>query len=172
MSTVANLDAAVLGRVVVAVEATHRFDIYGVAASAVVAADLQQRLHRTGLVAFAWSDLHPALPSAAHRSPRDAAIAISYSVTTVDTIEALGQAKDTGATTVAITDFSKSAVSEVADILVRMTVSETASRSGAMARWIAELIVVHCVFTAVAKRRYEGTVSREAIRARHRRHRC
>lgn len=172
-STVANLDAAVLARVVEAVEAAGRIDIYGVAASAVVAADLQQKLHRIGLVAFAWSDLHLALPSAANLSPEDVAIAISHSGTTVDTIEALGQARLAGATTVAITNFPKSAISERADILVRTTVSETAFRSGAMASRIAELVVVDCLFTAVAERRYEKTVAalartRDAVRARHR----
>ena len=175
-STVANLDAEALGRVVEAVEAARRIDIYGVAASAVVAADLQQKLHRIGLVAFAWSDLHLALPSAANLSPEDVAIAISHSGTTVDTIEALGQAKQAGATTVAITNFPKSAIAEVSDIVVRTTVSETAFRSGAMASRIAELVVVDCLFTAVAERRYEETVSalartRDAVRARHRRRR-
>ncbi|MDA8303201.1 MAG: MurR/RpiR family transcriptional regulator [Actinomycetota bacterium] len=172
-STVANLDAGALERVVEAVEAARRIDIYGVAASAIVAADLQQKLHRIGLAAFAWSDLHLALSSAANLLPGDVAIAISHGGTTVDTVEALGQARRAGATTVAITNFPKSPISTVADVLVRTTVSETAFRAGAMASRIAELVVVDCLFTAVAERRYAETVAalartREAVRNRHR----
>jgi DNA-binding MurR/RpiR family transcriptional regulator len=172
-STVANLDAVALERVVEAVEAARRIDIYGVAASAIVAADLQQKLHRIGLAAFAWSDLHLALSSAANLLPGDVAIAISHGGTTVDTVEALGQARRAGATTVAITNFPRSPISAVADVLVRTTVSETAFRAGAMASRIAELVVVDCLFTAVAERRYAETVAalartREAVRSRHR----
>ena len=63
--TAAQLDVGVLERVVDAVVAAGRVDIYGVGASAFVAADFQQKLHRIGRVAFAWSDTHIALTSAA-----------------------------------------------------------------------------------------------------------
>jgi len=172
-ATVAGLDLAELERVVDAVQRARRTDIYGVAASAVVAADLQQKLHRIGLVAFAWSDLHLALSSAANLSAGDVAIGISHSGTTLDTVEALAEARRTGATTVAITNYPRSPISEVASLLLRTTVSETTFRSGAMASRIAELAVVDCLFMAVAKLRYPETVAalartRDAVRHRHR----
>jgi len=172
-TTLANLDIGVLGRAVSAVAAARRVDIYGAAASAVVAADLQQKLHRIGLVAFAWSDPHVALPSAANLSAADVAIAISHGGTTVDTLEALTQAKEAGALTLAICNYPKSPVAAVASLLLQTTVSETAFRSGAMASRIAELAVVDCLFIGVAQQRYPETLAalartRDAVRPHHR----
>jgi DNA-binding MurR/RpiR family transcriptional regulator len=172
-STVTNLDMAVLERAVAAVAGARRVDIYGAAAGAVVASDLQQKLHRIGLVAFAWSDPHLALPSASNLSPADVAIAISHSGTTVETVEALGQAKRAGATTVAITNYPRSPISGVASLLLRTTVSETSFRSGAMTSRVAELTVVDCLFVGVAKCRYSETVAalartRDVVRSHHR----
>ena len=58
-----------LQAVVDALVAAGRIDIYGVGASAFVAMDFQQKLHRIGQIAFAWSDTHIALTSAALLRP-------------------------------------------------------------------------------------------------------
>src|ERR671930_884106 len=63
--TAAQLEVEVLQRVADAIAAAGRVDVYGVGASAFVAADLQQKLHRIGRVSFAWSDTHIMLTSAA-----------------------------------------------------------------------------------------------------------
>src|SRR4051812_37054572 len=56
--TAAQLDLDVLQQVIDAVAGARRVDIYGVGASAFVARDFQMKLHRVGLVAYSWSDLH------------------------------------------------------------------------------------------------------------------
>src|SRR5437867_1285854 len=63
--TAAQLEVGVLERVVAAIASAGRVDVYGVAASAFVAADLQQKLHRIGRISFAWNDTHIMLTSAA-----------------------------------------------------------------------------------------------------------
>jgi DNA-binding MurR/RpiR family transcriptional regulator len=171
--TVANLDIVQLGRVVSAVAGARRIDVYGAAASGFVALDLQQKLLRIGLTAFAWSDPHMALPSAANLTQADVAIGISHTGTTAETIDALAQARDRGATTVAVTNYARSPIAKVADLLLRTSVSETTLRSGAMASRIAELTLVDCLFIAVAQRHYPVTMealarTRESVRARHR----
>lgn len=171
--TVANLDVAELGAVVDAVVEARHIDVYGVAASGYVALDLQQKLHRIGLTAYAWSDAHTALPSAANLGPGDVAIGLSHSGTTIDTIDALTQARAVGARTVAVTNFARSPIVRAADHVLRTSVSETSLRSGAMASRIAALTVVDCLFLAVAQRRYAATVdaldrTRESVRSRHR----
>jgi DNA-binding MurR/RpiR family transcriptional regulator len=178
--TVANLDPKVLEMAVDAVDKAHRVDVYGAAASGTVALDLQSKLHRIGLIAFAFSDPHLAIPSAANLIPGDVAIAISHSGTTTDTVDALSQAKGAGATTVAITNRLRSRIVSVADIVLHTSVShtsETALRSGAMASRMAELIIVDCLFIGVAQRRYEETLAalvrtRDAVRSRHPEHRA
>ena len=57
------------------------------------ATDLQQKLHRIGIVAFAWNDPHIALTSATLLGRGDIAVGISHSGTTTETIEALAAAR-------------------------------------------------------------------------------
>ena len=70
-----------------------RVDVYGVGASAFVAADLQQKLHRIGRISFAWSDTHIMLTSAAVLGEGDVAVGISHTGATADTVEALRVAR-------------------------------------------------------------------------------
>ena len=128
-----------------------RIDIYGSGGSAVVAADLQQKLHRIGCLAFAWSDPHIALTSAALLGPRDFAIGISHSGTTRETIESMATAKANGARTMAITKFPLSPLAQTVDIVLTTVASETLLRSGDTASRIAALTVVDCLYIAVAQ---------------------
>ncbi|GII23943.1 MurR/RpiR family transcriptional regulator [Planosporangium mesophilum] len=169
--TAAQLDVAVLERVVDAVASARRVDIYGVGASAYVAQDFQQKLHRIGRVAYAWSDLHVALTSAALLDERDVAFGISHTGATMDTIEAFAEAGRRGALTVALTNFPKSPITRVADLVLTTAARETTFRSGAMASRLAQLTVVDCVFVGVAQRTYPQTraaleATYEAVRSR------
>src|ERR671930_1925653 len=150
--TAGQLDTAVLERVVDAIATAGRADIYGVAASAFVAADLQQKLHRIGRVSFAWSDTHIMLTSAAVLGPGDVAVGISHTGATTDTVEALRVAREHGAVTVALTNFPRSPITEVADHVLTTAARETTFRSGAMASRIAQLTVIDCLFIGVAQR--------------------
>jgi DNA-binding MurR/RpiR family transcriptional regulator len=169
--TAAQLDVGTLTAVVDALCAARRIDIYGVGASAFVAADFQQKLHRIGRVAFAWSDTHIALTSAALLTAQDVAIGISHTGVTQDTVDAITEARRRGATTVALTNFPRSALARVADHVLTTASRETTFRSGAMASRIAQLTVVDCVFVGVAQRSYPETRAalertRGAVRSR------
>ncbi|MCW2655827.1 MAG: transcriptional regulator, RpiR family [Jatrophihabitans sp.] len=155
--TVGQLNPDALSAAVDAVVAAPRIDVYGVGASAVVALDLQMKLHRIGRFTQAWSDYHLALVSAALLKRRDVAIAISHSGTTRETVGALQEAAARKATTVAITNFPDSPLAEAADIVLTTAARETALRSGAVASRIAALIVVDCLFEAVAQRNLPAT---------------
>jgi DNA-binding MurR/RpiR family transcriptional regulator len=150
--TAGQLDAAILQRLVDDVAGARRVDVYGVGASAFVALDLQQKLHRIGLTCFAWSDTHNALTSAAVLREGDVAIGISHTGATTETVEALREARRRGATTAALTNFARSPITEVADHVLTTAVRETTYRSGAMASRIGQLTVVDCLFIGVAQR--------------------
>ncbi|BCB87262.1 MurR/RpiR family transcriptional regulator [Phytohabitans suffuscus] len=150
--TAEQLDPAVCEQVVDAINGAGRVDIYGAAASGFVASDFQQKLHRIGRTAFAWPDVHLALTSAALLGKGDVAIGISHSGTTSDVIEVLQQARARGATTVALTNFPRSPITEVADFVLTTAARETTYRSGAMASRLAQLTVVDCLFVGVAAR--------------------
>jgi len=150
--TADQLDVATLQQVVNVIAAAGRVDVYGVGASAFVALDLQQKLHRIGRVSFAWNDTHIMLTSAAVLGSGDVAVGISHTGATTDTVEALRTARQHGATTVALTNFPRSPISEVADLVLTTAARETTFRSGAMASRIAQLTVIDCLFIGVAQR--------------------
>jgi DNA-binding MurR/RpiR family transcriptional regulator len=169
--TAVQIDIAVLEQVVDLVVGARRVDIYGVGASAFVGSDFQQKLHRIGRVAYAWSDMHLALTSAALLDERDVAFGISHTGTTTDTIEAFREAGRRGARTVALTNFPKSPIARAADLVLTTAARETTFRSGAMASRLAQLTVIDCVFVGVAQRTYAETrraldATYEAVRGR------
>ncbi|WP_182902484.1 MurR/RpiR family transcriptional regulator [Microbispora sp. H10830] len=158
--TAEHLDIAALERAVDAIAEARRVDLYGAGASGFVAADLHQKLHRIGLMAFAWQDFHSALTSAALLRAGDVAIGISHTGTTVDVLDALRLAADRQATTIAITNFDPSPITELADIVLRTAARETPFRFGAMGSRIAQLTVVDCLSVGVAARRtYDETLT-------------
>jgi DNA-binding MurR/RpiR family transcriptional regulator len=167
--TAEQLDPAVCERVVEAINIAGRVDIYGAGASGFVASDFQQKLHRIGRVAFYWPDRHTALTSAALLGRGDVAIGISHTGTTSDVVEVLEQARGRGATTVALTNFPRSPITEVADHVLTTAARETTYRSGAMASRLAQLTVVDVLFVGVAARnrnraRRALEVTAEAVR--------
>lgn len=168
--TAEQLDPAICEQVVDALAAAARIDIYGAGASGVVAADFQQKLHRVGRTAFYFPDVHTALTSAALLGSGDVALGISHTGTTSDVIEVLAQARERGALTVALTNFPRSPIAEVADFVLTTAARETTYRSGAMASRLAQLTVVDCLFVGVAARNRARTrraleVTAEAVRA-------
>lgn len=157
--TAATLDLAALSRAIDAVAGAQRVDIYGIGASGFVAQDLHQKLHRIGLLSFVWPDPHAALTSAALLGPADVAIAVSHTGTTIDTIEALRLAAASGATTIAITNFGRSPLTEHAHHVLATAARETTYRSGAMSSRIAQLAVIDFLFVGVAQRSYDRTIT-------------
>jgi DNA-binding MurR/RpiR family transcriptional regulator len=150
--TAEQLDPATCEQVVEAISGAARVDIYGAGASGFVASDFQQKLHRIGRAAYYWPDLHTALSSAALLGRGDVAVGISHTGTTSDVIEILEIARGRGALTVALTNFPRSPITEIADHVLTTAARETTYRSGAMASRLAQLTVVDCLFVGVAAR--------------------
>lgn len=170
--TAQQLDRDALTAAVDAVARATRVDVYGIAASATVGADLQQKLHRIGVVSFAWNDPHIALTSATLLTKQDVAIGISHSGTTSETIESLAVARRHGARTIAVTNFPLSPLAQSADIVLTTAARENSLRSGATASRIAALTVVDCLYIAVAQRdlrraRKAVADSRKAVASHH-----
>jgi DNA-binding MurR/RpiR family transcriptional regulator len=163
--TAQQLDLDALHLVIEALVSARRIDIYGVGASAFVGLDLQQKLHRIGRVAFAWVDPHVALTSAALLGPEDVAVGISHSGATLDTLDALAEARAHGVTTIAVTNFPRSPLASIADHVLTTAARETTFRSGATASRLAQLTVVDCVFVGVAQRTYAS--SQRALEVTH-----
>ena len=157
------LDTVALSRAVNLVKSARRVDIFGVGASSFVGLDLQQKLSRIGRTALNWPDSHSAWTSAATLDASCVAIAVSHTGATIDTVEFLSIARDAGAATVALTNFSDSPLATAADVVLTTAARETRFRSGALGSRIAQLMVIDCLFTAVAQASFDESMA--ALRA-------
>jgi DNA-binding MurR/RpiR family transcriptional regulator len=162
------LDRMALARAVERVAGARRVDLYGVAASGVVALDAEQKFLRVGLEAHAFTDPHLQATSAALLGTRDVAIGISHSGSTVDTVKALALARRNGAHAIAITQFGPSPITRVADTVLHTVAHEPLLREAAITSRLVALAVVDAVFLGVALRRFSKTMwsverTREAV---------
>jgi DNA-binding MurR/RpiR family transcriptional regulator len=150
--TASTLDHAEVERVVDAVSGAPVVDVYGSASSGLAAQDLQQKLHRIGYQANAWTDAHLALTSAAVLPSGAVAIAFSHSGETEEAISALQISAGRGAFTVAVTNFPDSPLAEASDAVLTTVSRETRFRYGAMSSRMAQLMIVDIIFIGVAQR--------------------
>lgn len=146
-----------------------KVDIYGVGASAVIAADLKQKLSRINVWCEAHSDFHSQLTSAVTLNDRDAVFGISYSGQTEDIIQSLAEARQQGATIITLTKFGSSPVADLGQIKLFASSVEKSIRSGAMASRIAMLNVIDILFISMVRQRQDQIIpmlekSRIAVR--------
>lgn len=151
-ATANGIDLATLDTVADLMVAARRIDIYGVASSAIAAADLQQKLHRIGLVSYAWSDVHLALTSAAVLDQDCVAIGFSHSGLTLEVADSLAAARGRGASTVLVTNFPGSPIAAEAEHVLTTSATETRYRPGAMSGRITQLAVIDFLFVLIAQR--------------------
>lgn len=144
------LETEALERAVHALAKAGEIHFYGVGASGIVALDAEQKFSRIGMRASAFLDTHLQIARAVHLRAGDVAVCLSFSGETVEIVEALRTAKQAGATTIAITSFSGSALAREADILLLTSTQENLFRSAAIASRLTQLGTVDTLFIAVA----------------------
>lgn len=128
--------------------------LFGVGASALVAADLYDKLLRIGLNVVHSRDFHIQLTYAANLTPRDVAVFFSHSGCTREVVETMRIAQSCGATLVSVTRFGKHPLVAMADYALYISCPEVYRRSGAMSSRIAQLTLVDVLYTAVANMDY------------------
>ncbi|WP_306208432.1 MurR/RpiR family transcriptional regulator [Actinoplanes sp. RD1] len=149
------LDLAEVERAAVAIAAAPRVNIFGASGSALVGEEMQFSLHRIGVAAWAWTDVHNGLASAALSRTGDVALGISHSGETGETIELLAEASSRGATTIALTSFPRSPLAELADIVLLTATQATTFRPDALSARHPQLVVLDLLYVAVAQRTHE-----------------
>ena len=153
--TAALLDLHEVERAADAIAAATRVDIYGASGSALVGAEMQFCLHRIGIAAWAWADVHNGLASSALLTDGDVALGISHSGQTRETIDMVTEASGHGATTIALTSFPRSPLAAVADIVLLTATQATTFRPDALSARHPQLVVLDLLYIAVAQRMYE-----------------
>lgn len=143
-------------RAVAALCKAKRVVLYGVGNSASVAHDAANKFLRLGIQCSVMSDAHSQIISAVHLKPGDVAIGISHSGRTRDTVDALRRARESGATTICVTNHEASCITEAADIRLLTAAMETSYESETMASRIAQLAVIDMLYIGIVMQDFGG----------------
>lgn len=146
------LDTHAFERAVTALAAARRIDTYGIGSSAPIAFDAYYRLLRLGLPATVATDAHVMAVAASLLQPGDAALVISHTGRTRETLTAAELARDAGATVVGITSHHDAPLRDACHVLLVTATAETAFRTEAMASRIAHLSMIDALYAALAAR--------------------
>ncbi len=150
--TAAMTDLAAVERAADAIAGANRVDIYGASGSALVGAEMAFSLHRIGIAAWSWPDVHNGLASAALLRQGDVALGISHSGQTRETVEMAAEAASRGATTVVVTGFPGSPLADVADVVLLTAAQATTFRPDALSARHPQLVLLDLLYIAVAQR--------------------
>lgn len=147
-----SIDPAKIEAAAAAVAAGRKTEIYGIGYSYFTALDAKFKLLRLGLLVDAYGDGHLQAMGASALGKRDVAIGISHSGASRDVVDALGVAGEMGATVIAVTNFSPSPITRVADVVLLTAAAETPLGGEVLTSRIAQLCVVDLLSVAVAVR--------------------
>jgi DNA-binding MurR/RpiR family transcriptional regulator len=148
-----------LDRAIDAISKAERVDFYGVGTSGIIALDAHNKFVRINKLSMSSSDPHDQILCATSLKKDDVAVLISYSGDTKDILETAEIVKQTDATIISITCYSKNPLSQKADICLYSSSSESLIRSGVMGQRIGQLTVIDILYTAVVSRMY-GSVKK------------
>lgn len=171
-SAVATVDSTAFERAIAALDEAGRVLVVGVGSSAPIAQDAAYRFLTIGLRAEAPVDVHVQHVAARLLGRGDVCMAISHTGSTQETLAVTRAAAAAGVTTIAVTSFLRSPLTEVASIALVAGSRETSFRVEAMASRMAHMTVLDALFVAVALRdRTRSLAAQEthaAVMAEHR----
>jgi RpiR family carbohydrate utilization transcriptional regulator len=146
------VDPAAFEAVVDAIAAARRVLFLGVGTSAPLCQDAAYRFAAIGVLAEAPADVHVQHVVARLLSSDDVCVVVSHTGSTRETLAAVQAAREARATTVAITSFATSPLTEVVDHVIVAGTRELALRLEAMASRLAHLALLDALLVAVAGR--------------------
>ena len=121
----------------------------GLGASALVAQDLRQKLLRLGIRSLFDADQDVVKVTLSSGRSKDLLIAISYSGTTRETLDAVNIAKENGMRVLAMTKKGDNPISEQADVTVPVSENEALLREGATLSRLQMLVAVDMIYRAL-----------------------
>jgi DNA-binding MurR/RpiR family transcriptional regulator len=159
------IDLGVMTEVSRRIASSSHVDIYGVVGSAMLAEELQGRLYRIGIPAYAWAEVHSGLTSAAIQDSETVAIGISATGRTDETIEMLALAGRAGAFTVAITNDPTSPLAELADRNIVTSIYEQFVQPDDLSAKHGQLLVLDLLYLLVAQENFDRSSDKLAASA-------
>lgn len=162
--TVARLDLRLLDRAAGAIDQCDLLAFFAMGSSTLAAESAVMRFMRVGKRCVFYKDQGVQQISAATLSTHSVAVAISNSGRTVAVVDSLRQARQCGATTVAITSFADSPITQAADIVLLTTANDASSASAAyqesMLAKIAQLLVIDVLYSRYAVKHIRHSIQK------------
>ena len=127
-----------------------RVIIYGVGNSHAITLDLQHKLMRLGISAYAYSDSHIQAIASVNCGKEDVVFAISHSGSSIDVVSCAKSCRENGAFIISLTNIGSSPLSKIADIALTTASPETKYHVVALSSRIAQMAIIDCLYTLIA----------------------
>ena len=154
-----------LGNAVEAMKKAKKIYLFGISSSGICCYDLAQKLSRIGYDVVFFNDFHMQLAATTYITNEDVALAISYSGNTKEINEAMFYAKEVGAKTIAITQFSNSPLVKASELVLHIPSEEKELRIGAISSRMASLILTDLLYLGIAKQDI-GITKKQIVKTR------
>jgi len=129
--------------------------VFGVGSSSIAGLDMQNRMLRMGKNIEVVADPHSQVMRTASMDADTVVIAISITGSTRDTVDSVKAAKDKGAKTISITNYTKSPLTKFSDCVLLLSAKESPLDSGSLISKVAQLFVIDLLCTGLAIRNHE-----------------
>lgn len=138
-----------------ALSSAKRIVFFGVGTSMLTAMKAMNKFLRIEPKVTCSMETNMQLITASTMTENDVALIFSYSGSTKDTVAIARSAKEAGAKTIVITRFTKSRLTEYADIILLCGANESALQSGSISAEIAQLFLVDIMYSEYFRRHYK-----------------
>jgi DNA-binding MurR/RpiR family transcriptional regulator len=153
------IDEAQFSAILDVVGKAKSISFFGLGASGSVAQNAYYRFMRLGIPCYVLTDSSGQLNRVSMLGVGDVVIAISHSGRSRDVVFAVENARQRGATCIAVTQYGQQPLVKVSDFVLYTSSTETAFRSEAMASRVAHQALLDAVFVGVSLTRYETVVA-------------
>lgn len=152
-----------IDRAIVAIRNSSQVDIYGAGGSYVTAENARMRFYRIGKRCIVYNDPNQQAVSASLLTKKDLAIGISNSGRTVSTVNALKRAKESGATTICITNFNQSPITKHADIRLFTSTQDSTFFQESMISRVAQMVMIDILYAGLAIQTFDDSIAKIEI---------
>lgn len=128
--------------------------IFGIGSSGIAALDMHNRLMRIGKQVNVITDSHFQIMRASSMTSKTVVIAISLTGSTKDIVDAVKIAKENKATIIALTNYAKSPLTKLSNIVLLSSTKESPLDSGSLISKISQLFLIDLICTGLTMKNY------------------
>lgn len=158
--TIHFLNIPVLEKVVNLIAEARMIYIYGVGTSAIFGTDFQHRLFQIGYSAIVVTDVATMKDSTLNIKEGDVAFAFSDSGRTIVTVETMKLAKEKSATTICLTGYTDSPITEVCDYALFTTADEFKYPIESITSRVARVAVIDALIVTLSVMNYSNSLEK------------